>query len=141
MASASGSVQPVAPDDLRLHLATMPYIALQLVGIESVLTVMGIGSTSGNAFIRDLPLIIAFGVVAACTYLAGLHAPALIAFVKDILIYVTVIVAMLYIPWPSGHEFLGGRRNRSGGGNRHNRWPGRRPARAARPRSGVQLHA
>src|SRR5271169_2291926 len=79
-------------------LATMPYIALQLVGIESVLTVMGIGSTSGNAFVRDLPLIIAFGVVAAYTYLAGLRAPALIAFVKDILIYVTVIVAMLYIP-------------------------------------------
>jgi solute:Na+ symporter, SSS family len=119
----------------------MPYIALQLVGIESVLTVMGIGSTSGNAFIRDLRLIIAFGVVAACTYLAGLRAPALIAFVKDILIYVTVIVAMLYIPWPSGHEFLGDRRNRSGGGNRHIRWPGRRPASAARPRSGVRLHA
>ena len=79
-------------------LATMPYIALQLVGIESVLTVMGIGSTSGNALVRDLPLIIAFGVVAAYTYLAGLRAPALIAFVKDILIYVTVIVAMLYIP-------------------------------------------
>ena len=79
-------------------LATMPYIALQLVGIESVLTVMGIGSTSGNAFVRDLPLIIAFGVVAAYTYLAGLRAPALIAFVKDILIYLTVIVAMIYIP-------------------------------------------
>ena len=79
-------------------LATMPYIALQLVGIESVLTVMGIGSTSGNAIIRDLPLIIAFGVVAAYTYLAGLRAPALIAFVKDILIYLTVIVAMIYIP-------------------------------------------
>ena len=58
MVSASGSVHPVAPDDSRLHLATMPYIALQLMGIESVLTVMGIGSTSGNAFIRDLPLII-----------------------------------------------------------------------------------
>jgi solute:Na+ symporter, SSS family len=79
-------------------LATMPYIALQLVGIESVLTVMGIGRTSGNAFLRDLPLIIAFAVVAAYTYLAGLRAPALIAFVKDILIYVTVIVAILYIP-------------------------------------------
>jgi SSS family solute:Na+ symporter len=79
-------------------LATMPYIALQLVGIESVLTVMGIGGTSGNAFLRDLPLIIAFAVVAAYTYLAGLRAPALIAFVKDILIYVTVIVAILYIP-------------------------------------------
>ena len=79
-------------------LATMPYIALQLVGIESVLTVMGIGSASGSALVRDLPLILAFGVVAAYTYLAGLRAPALIAFVKDILIYVTVIVAMLYIP-------------------------------------------
>ena len=79
-------------------LATMPYIALQLVGIESVLTVMGIGGTSGNVFLRDLPLIIAFAVVAAYTYLAGLRAPALIAFVKDILIYVTVIVAILYIP-------------------------------------------
>ena len=79
-------------------LATMPYIALQLVGIESVLTVMGIGSTSGNAFVRDLPLIIAFAAVAAYTYLAGLRAPALIAFVKDGLIYVTVVVAMLYIP-------------------------------------------
>ena len=52
-------------------LATMPYIALQLVGIESVLTVMGIGSTSGNVLVRDLPLIIAFGVVAAYTYLAA----------------------------------------------------------------------
>jgi solute:Na+ symporter, SSS family len=83
-------------------LATMPYIALQLVGIESVLTVMGIGGASSNAFVRDLPLIIAFTVVAVYTYLAGLRAPALIAFVKDTLIYVTVIVAILYIPGKIG---------------------------------------
>ena len=79
-------------------LATMPYIALQLVGIESVLTVMGVSVTSGNVFVRDLPLIVAFLILAAYTYLAGLRAPALIAFVKDTLIYVTVIVAILYIP-------------------------------------------
>jgi SSS family solute:Na+ symporter len=79
-------------------LATMPYIALQLVGIESVLTVMGVGGTTGNAFVKDLPLIIAFIILAAYTYLAGLRAPALIAFVKDTLIYVTVIVAIIYIP-------------------------------------------
>src|ERR1700678_613300 len=89
-------------------LATMPYIALQLIGIESVLTVMGIGSNSANVFIRDLPLIIAFGVTSAYTYLAGLRALALIAFVKDALIYLTVIVAFIYIParlggW--GHVF------------------------------------
>ena len=79
-------------------LATMPYIALQLVGIESVLTVLGVGGNSGNVFVRDLPLILAFAVVSAYTYLAGLRAPALIAFVKDSLIYVTVIVAILVIP-------------------------------------------
>jgi solute:Na+ symporter, SSS family len=89
-------------------LATMPYIALQLVGIESVLTVLGVGGSPGNVFVRDLPLTIAFVVLAGYTYLAGLRAPALIAFVKDILIYLTVIVAIVYIPgrlggW--GHVF------------------------------------
>jgi len=79
-------------------LATMPYIALQLVGIQSVLTVLGVGGNSSNVIVRDLPLIIAFAVVSAYTYLAGLRAPALIAFVKDTMIYVVVIVAILYIP-------------------------------------------
>jgi solute:Na+ symporter, SSS family len=79
-------------------LATMPYIALQLIGIKAVLIVLGLGGSSGNAFVNDLPLIIAFLILAAYTYLAGLRAPALIAFFKDTLIYVTVIVAILYIP-------------------------------------------
>jgi solute:Na+ symporter, SSS family len=79
-------------------LATMPYIALQLVGIESVLIVLGFGTDSANPVLKDLPLLIAFIILAAYTYLAGLRAPALIAFVKDTLIWVTVIVAILYIP-------------------------------------------
>ncbi len=79
-------------------VATMPYIALQLVGIGAVLTVLGVTGSSSNAFVQDLPLIIAFIVLAAYTYLAGLRAPALIAFVKDTLVYVTVIVAIFYIP-------------------------------------------
>jgi solute:Na+ symporter, SSS family len=79
-------------------LATMPYIALQLIGIEAVLTVLGVGSASGNPVIKDLPLIIAFIVLSVYTYLAGLRAPALIAFVKDTLVYITVIVAVIYIP-------------------------------------------
>jgi SSS family solute:Na+ symporter len=83
-------------------VATMPYIALQLVGIGAVLTVLGVAGSSTSAFVKDLPLIIAFIVLAAYTYLAGLRAPALIAFVKDILIYVTVIVAIIYIPMRLG---------------------------------------
>jgi SSS family solute:Na+ symporter len=71
-------------------VATMPYIALQLVGIEAVLKTMGIAG--------EWPIIIAFGVLAAYTYQSGLRAPALIAFVKDALIYLIVIVAVIYIP-------------------------------------------
>jgi SSS family solute:Na+ symporter len=79
-------------------LAVMPYIALQLVGIQSVLTVMGIGGSSTTGFVHDLPLIIAFIVLAGYTFVSGLRAPALIAFIKDTLIYVMIIVAIIYIP-------------------------------------------
>src|SRR3954467_5075982 len=79
-------------------LATMPYIALQLVGIQVVLDVMGMGQDSSNWLVKDLPLFVAFVVLAAYTYSSGLRAPALIAFVKDILIYVVIIVAVIYLP-------------------------------------------
>jgi SSS family solute:Na+ symporter len=71
-------------------LATMPYIALQLVGIRVVLQAMGVQG--------DWPLILAFVILAAYTYNSGLRAPALIAVVKDALIYITVLVAVIYIP-------------------------------------------
>jgi solute:Na+ symporter, SSS family len=71
-------------------LATMPYIALQLVGIQVVLAAMGIEG--------DLPLIIAFIILAAYTYFSGLRAPAMIALVKDVIIYITIFVAIVVIP-------------------------------------------
>ena len=81
-------------------VATMPYIALQLIGIEAVLKTIGL---TGDSFVaRHLPLIIAFGILAAYTYQSGLRAPALIAFVKDTLIYIVIIVAILYIPYKLG---------------------------------------
>src|SRR3954449_3887347 len=57
-------------------LATMPYIALQLVGIQVVLDVMGMGQDSDNWLVKDLPLFVAFVVLAAYTYSSGLRAPA-----------------------------------------------------------------
>ena len=78
-------------------LATMPYIALQLVGIQAVLEVTGVGG-SGGVIAQDLPLFIAFALLAAYTYSSGLRAPAVIAFVKDALIYLVIIVAVIYIP-------------------------------------------
>jgi SSS family solute:Na+ symporter len=76
-------------------LATMPYIALQLVGIQVVIGAMGV-ETSG--FLGDLPLIIAFVILAAFTWTSGLRAPAMIAVVKDLLIYVTVFAAVIAVP-------------------------------------------
>lgn len=78
-------------------VATMPYIALQLVGIQAVLEVAGVGG-GDNLLEKDLPLFIAFAVLAAYTYSSGLRAPAVIAFVKDALIYVVIIVAIVYLP-------------------------------------------
>ncbi|HEU5398635.1 MAG TPA: sodium:solute symporter [Gammaproteobacteria bacterium] len=88
-------------------LATMPYIALQLVGIQVVIAAMGF---TGAGLVGDLPLIVAFAILAAYTYSSGLRAPALIAVVKDLLIYVTVIAAVTVIPLHLGgygHIFAG----------------------------------
>ena len=84
-------------------LATLPYIALQLVGIQAVLDVIGLGAgQDAGWFRRDLPLFVAFAVLAAFTYASGLRAPALIAFVKDSLIYIVIIVAVIYLPTQLG---------------------------------------
>ncbi|GGH80105.1 SSS family solute:Na+ symporter [Pullulanibacillus pueri] len=76
-------------------LATMPYIALQLVGMQAVISAMGFGHSGLSG---ELPLIIAFVILAIYTYSSGLRAPASIAIVKDIMIYITIIVAMIVIP-------------------------------------------
>jgi SSS family solute:Na+ symporter len=76
-------------------VATMPYIALQLVGMEVVIGALGFPA---GGFVGHLPLIIAFIVLAAFTYTSGLRAPALIAIVKDTLIFVTVFAAIFVIP-------------------------------------------
>jgi solute:Na+ symporter, SSS family len=76
-------------------VATMPYIALQLVGLEVVIGAMGV---TGEGWVRDIPLFVAFIILAAFTYSSGLRAPASIAIVKDILIYITAFAAVVVVP-------------------------------------------
>ena len=76
-------------------VATMPYIALQLVGLQVVIGAMGV---SGTGYAGDIPLIIAFVILAAFTYSSGLRAPASIAIVKDVLIYATAFAAIIVVP-------------------------------------------
>src|SRR5436305_13715595 len=70
-------------------IATMPYIALQLIGMAAVIKALGLTG--------EIPLIIAFVILAPYTYSSGLRAPALIAFVKDIMIYIVVLAAVVII--------------------------------------------
>jgi SSS family solute:Na+ symporter len=80
-------------------LATMPYIALQLVGLEKVILALGF---SGEGWMQHAPITIAFVILALYTYKSGLRAPAMIAFVKDAMIYVFIIAAVVIIPYELG---------------------------------------
>jgi solute:Na+ symporter, SSS family len=80
-------------------LATMPYIALQLVGMQVTITSLGL---RGTGFVNDLPLIVAFLVLAAFAYTSGLRAPASIALVKDTMVYIFVLAAVIWIPLKVG---------------------------------------
>lgn len=71
-------------------VATMPYIALQLIGMQVVIKAMGLSG--------EIPIIAAFVILALYTYSSGLRAPALIAFVKDIMIYIVVLTAVVVVP-------------------------------------------
>ena len=75
-------------------LATMPYIALQLIGMETIIEALGVKG--------ELPLVAAFLILALYTYASGLRAPALIAFVKDTMIYIVVLAAIALIPFKLG---------------------------------------
>jgi SSS family solute:Na+ symporter len=68
----------------------MPYIALQLIGMREVIAALGIRG--------EWPLIAAFVILAAYTYSSGLRAPALIAIVKDVMLYVMVLAAVIILP-------------------------------------------
>ncbi len=80
-------------------LATLPYIALQMFGIQVALAALGIPLTlsifGANV---DIPLIIAFIILAAYTYTSGLRAPAMIALVKDVMIFIVLFAVIIFIP-------------------------------------------
>ncbi|HKS97887.1 MAG TPA: sodium:solute symporter family protein [Rugosimonospora sp.] len=75
-------------------VATMPYIAVQLLCLQAVFRVMGITG--------DWPLVIALGLVAACTFRSGLRAPALLSIAKDILMIWVIIAALLVVAIAGG---------------------------------------
>ncbi len=75
-------------------LSLMPYIALQLVGMRVVISALGVKG--------EWPLAAAFVILAAYTYSSGLRAPAVIAIVKDVMLYVMVVAAIVILPLKLG---------------------------------------
>lgn len=69
-------------------LATMPYLALQVLGIRAVLRASGIYPLGD---VGDLILVAAFAVLAGATYRSGLRAPAVISLIKGALIFGAVL--------------------------------------------------
>ncbi len=78
-------------------IAELPYIALQIVGMQAVLTVMLAGYANSQV-VTELSLFIAFVILAAFTYSSGLRGATLTAIFKDILVWITVIVVIIAIP-------------------------------------------
>lgn len=75
--------------------AAVPLLALQFVAIEAVGRVAGLNA-SGLA--GHLPLLLPFAALVVIVNRSGLRAPALVSFLKVILIYLVVLVAILYLP-------------------------------------------
>lgn len=75
--------------------ATMPYVALQLVGIRAVLTVLGLYADGGAG---DLVLTVVFGILAISTYRYGMRAPTVAAVFKAVLaVACTAVLAALVL--------------------------------------------
>lgn len=82
-------------------VATIPYIALQLLGMQVVIGALGIQTdwvVPGFGLIHDVPLLVAFVMLALYTYSSGLRGTAFIAIAKDLLVYITVLAAIIIIP-------------------------------------------
>jgi SSS family solute:Na+ symporter len=81
-------------------VAVMPYIALQLVGMQVVIAALGLDWNVAVPVLGtvSVPLILSFIALAAFTYTSGLRGTALIAVVKDLLVYITVLAAIIIIP-------------------------------------------
>ncbi|MEM4096912.1 MAG: sodium:solute symporter [Metallosphaera sp.] len=84
-------------------VAELPYIALQIVGMQAVLAAMLAGLTGVvSKTVSDIALLIAFIILASFTFTSGLRGAAVTGVFKDILIWITVIAVIVIVPLTYG---------------------------------------
>ncbi|MCL5783155.1 MAG: sodium:solute symporter [Candidatus Thermoplasmatota archaeon] len=82
-------------------VAELPYIALQIVGMQAVLIVMlqpYFTTASAITSVSEFALIVSFVILAAFTFWSGLRGAVLTAVMKDIIILVSVVVIVIAVP-------------------------------------------
>ncbi|MEV6304352.1 sodium:solute symporter [Actinoplanes sp. NPDC051861] len=77
-------------------LATVPYVAVQLISLQAVLRTVGFGG--------EWPLLAAVTVVSVCTFRSGLRAPALLSVLKDALMAWMLLTALLMVAMYGGWD-------------------------------------
>lgn len=89
-------------------VAELPYIALQIYGMQAVLTVLiGQSIVSDVGVISEIALIISFIILAAFTFTSGLRGATVTAVMKDAIIFTTVIVVIIVVPLSIKNGFAG----------------------------------
>jgi SSS family solute:Na+ symporter len=84
-------------------VALLPYIALQIVGMQAVLaSMLFVPAGSNSNRVEEVSLVIAFVILAGFTFTSGLRGATLTAVYKDILIWLTVIVVVVSAVWSIG---------------------------------------
>ena len=83
-------------------VATMPYIAVQLIALQAVFKVVGMTG--------EWPLLIALAILSVTTFRGGLRAPALLSIAKDILLVWLILSVVLVVAMSGGwgRHVLGG---------------------------------
>ena len=75
-------------------VATLPYLAVQLVALEAVFKVVGVTG--------EWPLLAALAMISIPTFRGGLRAPALLSIAKDVLLIWLVLSAVLVVAMSGG---------------------------------------
>lgn len=78
-------------------VATLPYIAVQLIALEAVFKTVHIGGEH-----TEWPLLAALAVVSVATFRSGLRAPALLSIAKDVLLVWLVLSVVLVVAMSGG---------------------------------------
>jgi SSS family solute:Na+ symporter len=79
---------------ITLIVATLPYVAVQLVALRAVFTVAG--------FTGEYPLLLAIALISVSTFRSGLRAPALLSIAKDVLLTWLLLSAVMVVAMSGG---------------------------------------